>query len=134
VGATTLAHKLRMKPGQQVLILNAPPGYIQGLGHLPEGIEPADAPRGQYDLVHLFVASRAELERLGPVALQSVKYDGLLWISYPKQSAKAKTDLNRDVGWDLVTGAGLRPVTQVAIDETWSALRFRPVERVGRSK
>lgn len=134
MGQLILAEKLRMQPGQQVLILNAPPGYIQGLGPLPEGIELADAPHGQYDFVHLFVASRAELERLGPVALQSVKYDGLLWISYPKQSAKAKTDLNRDMGWDLVTGAGLRPVTQVAIDETWSALRFRPVERVGRSK
>ena len=92
------------------------------------------APRGQYDLVHLFVANRAELERLGPVALQSVKYDGLLWISYPKQSAKVQTDLNRDVGWDLVSGAGLRPVTQVSIDETWSALRFRPIEKVSRSK
>lgn len=37
---------------------------------------------------------------------------------------------NRDKGWDTVKNLGLRPVSQIAIDETWSALRFRPVERV----
>ena len=31
-----------------------------------------------------------------------------------------------------VDQAGLRPVSQVSIDETWSALRFRPKDRVGR--
>ena len=58
----------------------------------------------------------------------------LLWLSYPKRSSKVETDLSRDVGWEVVADAGLRPVTQVSIDETWSALRFRPVERVGRSR
>ncbi|GAB4459307.1 MAG: hypothetical protein OHK0037_04430 [Elainellaceae cyanobacterium] len=43
-----------------------------------------------------------------------------------------KTDLTRDIGWDVVTKAGLKGVAQVAIDETWSALRFRPVDEVGR--
>jgi len=37
----------------------------------------------------------------------------------------------RDVGWDLLAQAGLRAVTQVSIDDVWSVLRFRPIERVG---
>jgi uncharacterized protein YbdZ (MbtH family) len=41
-----------------------------------------------------------------------------------------KTDINRDAGWDIVFQAGLRPVTQVAINHIWSALRFRPLEKV----
>ena len=93
-----------------------------------------EVPEGKYDFVHLFVTDGAELERLGPVALQSVTYDGLLWISYPKRSSKVETDLSRDVGWEVVANAGLRPVTQVSIDATWSALRFRPFEQVGKSK
>ena len=68
------------------------------------------------------------------MALESITYDGVLWISYPKRSSKVKTDLSRDVGWDVVANAGLRPVTQVSVDETWSALRFRPLEQVGKSR
>jgi len=36
-----------------------------------------------------------------------------------------KTDLTRDIGWEVVERAGLNPVTQVSVDDTWSALRFR---------
>lgn len=127
-----LAKKLRMQPSQRVLILNAPAGYLHELGALPEGVSVVTEPNGEFDFVQLFVSSRAELERLGPVALQAVKYDGLLWLCYPKQSAGVKTDITRDVGWDGILQAGLRPVTQVAINATWSALRFRPVEKVGK--
>jgi hypothetical protein len=127
-----LSKKLGVRPGQRILIMNAPQGYVEDLGPLPEGVELADASEGKLDFVHLFVTDVAELEHLGPVAIDAVEHDGLLWISYPKRSSKVETDLTRDVGWDVVARAGLRPVTQVSIDETWSALRFRPVERVGK--
>ncbi len=48
----------------------------------------------------------------------------VLWVAYPKGN---RADINRDSLWRLVAPFGLRPITQVAIDETWSALRFRPV-------
>ena len=134
LGKKTLTQKLRMQPGQQVLIMNPPAGYADRLDPLPEGIDLHKDKAGKYDFVHLFAESVAELERDGPVALDSITYDGLLWISYPKGSSKIKTDISRDVGWDLVASAGLRPVTQISIDETWSALRFRPIELVGKSR
>jgi hypothetical protein len=115
--------------------LNPPPGYIDELGDLPEGIELTDQPEGAFDFVHLFVKSKAQLEELGPTAFEAVKHDGLLWVSYPKGSSKLETDLKRDVVWEVVTkiSAGeLRPVTQVSVDQVWSALRFRPTEKVGR--
>ena len=126
-----LIKKLRIQPGQRLLILNAPEGYSSALGQLPEGAEVKDVPDGVFDFVQVFVKSITELEKQVPVAIKAVKYDGLLWICYPKQSSGIKTDINRDTGWSVVQKAGLRPVTQVAIDDTWSALRFRPVERVG---
>lgn len=132
MATTPLSKKLRIQPGQRILILNAPGGYFEELGPLPEDVEMAQAPDGEFDFVHLFVKNVTELERLGPVAIDAVVHDGLLWISYPKKSSKATTDLTRDVGWDVVAEAGLRPVTQVSIDNVWSALRFRPVEQVGK--
>lgn len=45
-----------------------------------------------------------------------------------------KTDINRDVGWDVVKRAGFEPVSQVSIDDVWSALRFRPSDLVSQKK
>jgi len=123
-----------MQAGQRVLIMNAPQGYLAALEPLPEGLEVFDCADGRFDLVQLFVKSVLELEELGTVVLKAVTYDGLLWISYPKQSSKVDTDISRDTGWDVISQAGLRPVAQISIDETWSALRFRPAERIGKSK
>ena len=48
----------------------------------------------------------------------------VVWVLYPKGN---RTDVNRDSLWRLIAPYGLRPITQVAVDETWSALRFRPI-------
>lgn len=133
----TLSSKLRMRPHQQVLILNAPEGYLMTLGELPEGVtvttaaSPPAVAAGTFDFVHLFVRSQAELVRWAPVALGAVVFDGSLWISYPKKSSGIVTDISRDVGWEPLAEAGMRPVFQVSIDDTWSALRYRPGSRVG---
>ena len=50
---------------------------------------------------------------------------------YPKGGRKAGTDLNRDILWNLMQGRGLVGVTLVAVDNEWSAMRFRPPELVG---
>jgi hypothetical protein len=131
VDTTDLIKKLRIQAGQRILILNAPEGYLSKIDPLPQGVDVSQSPAEGFDFVQLFVNSIADLEENAPIAINAVKFDGLLWICYPKQTSKIKTDINRDKGWGVTQQAGLRPVTQVAIDETWSALRFRPVERVG---
>ncbi len=128
--ATPLPKKLRLHTIQKALILNAPQGYLDLLGDLPEGMKVYQKAEGKFEFVHLFVKDRAEYQDLAPIALEAVEYDGLLWISYPKKSAKIKSDLSRDILWDMTKGTGIRPVTQISIDETWSALRFRPDEEV----
>jgi hypothetical protein len=127
---SSLQRRLQLKPGQKALILNAPEGYVESLGPLPDGVTLVDGPAGTLDFVQLFVRDSAELTTHAPAALAAIKLDGVLWIAYPKQSAKVTTDITRDRGWAPITTAGLRPVTQIAIDETWSALRWRPIELV----
>ncbi len=53
------------------------------------------------------------------------------WAAYPKKTSGIDTDITRDHGWEALNAAGLRPVRQIAIDDTWSALRFRRPEHVG---
>ena len=132
MASTKLLKKLRMQPGQRALIFNAPGGYLDELGPLPEGVEPAQEPEGNLDFVRVFAKDLAELEKLAPLAAEAVKHDGLLWVSYPKKSSKVESDLSRDVVWKAVAKTGLRPVRQVSVNDVWLALRFRPPEKVGK--
>jgi hypothetical protein len=133
----TLPRKLGIRAGTRVWLVNAPAGYADALraaapnALVEDGGAPA-AGTGLVDLVHLFCATRADLDAHGPAAIAAYQTGGHLWVSYPKGGAKAGTDLNRDVDWGPLPVAGFRPVTQVAIDERWSALRFRRIEEVGR--
>ncbi len=70
--------------------------------------------------------SKADIDNFGARAIATLKTGGLLWFTYPKKSSKVQTDITRDVGWNSLSAAGLRPVTQIAVDDIWSALRFRP--------
>ena len=55
--------------------------------------------------------------------------DALLWICYPKGSSKRyRCDFNRDTGWQVCGQYNLEPVRQVAVNEDWSALRFRKTQ------
>ena len=123
--------KLRLSGESTVVVLNSPGEYEDLIGGLPEGAVILDEPVEGAEFVHLFVSDRAELESYIDQALSTVEYDGLLWISYPKGSSKVETDINRDVLWESMKAKGIRPVMQISIDETWSALRFRPAEAVG---
>lgn len=124
---TTLAQKLQMKTSH-MLVLNVPAGYLDTLaGELP-GVTLSDAPGSDTDVdaVLLFVNNLDEAQRLTPQATAAVKSEGLLWVAYPKGSSGVKTDVNRDRLWQALEPSGLRPVRQVALDATWSAMRFRP--------
>ena len=129
---SSLIKKLRLQAGQKVLILNPPADYIEGLDRLPQDVQLSLEPGGKFDFVHLFASRSSELTRLKTIAVESVEFDGLLWVSYPKLSSKIDSDLSRDDMWELYIDAVLRPVSQISIDETWSAVRFRPTEKVGK--
>jgi hypothetical protein len=97
----------------------------------PQGVEVTRELDGTFDFVQLFAKDRATLDHHLEVAHGALEAGGLFWISYPKGSSKVPTDLNRDVFWEALGHLGVRPVTQVSVDEVWSALRFRPVAEVG---
>jgi hypothetical protein len=116
-----LAGKLQLKPGQSVALVNPPAGNGLDLG---SDHPVADGP-DQADAVIAFCLGRDDLDRLSDQFVPSAKRDALTWVAYPK-AGKLGTDLNRDVLAELVKARGVQPVRQVALDETWSALRLRP--------
>lgn len=124
-----LAKKLKLQPEEKNLILQAPDSFAEAL----QGIAYDTSAAGKdYDYVQLFVHSIDELNTYAKAALEAVKEDGKLWCCYPRKSSGIKTDINRDKGWDVLRAAGYAGVAAVSIDDTWSALRFRPESRIDR--
>lgn len=64
--------------------------------------------------------------------LDNVESDSVLWFAYPKGTSGVKTDVNRDSLWALGEEYGITSVAAISINEIWSALRFRPIDRVGK--
>jgi len=124
--------KLKFGIAVESLIVNAPEEYLSILAGAGFDTVPEDAKLGKYDFVQVFASSQAEMEELIKSVAKAGKYDCLFWACYPKGSGKRKYDLNRDTVWPALGLAGLRPVTQVAIDERWSALRGRDPQLVGK--
>jgi hypothetical protein len=127
----TLKDKLQFKKIARLAIRNAPQGYVERLAGKLEGIEVVTGPDAVADALLLFVNNMSEAKALAPRAVEAVapvKPEGILWLAYPKGGSKAKTDINRDSLWPVLQEFGWRPVRQIAIDEVWSAMRFRPGE------
>lgn len=121
-----LAKKLQMKPGKNWLLFNAPANYLELLGPLPDGLTTSFDINGQFDGVQLFVINSAELVRDMQIISKVLKPDTILWVIYPKKSSSIKSDLEMMRSWDEMDKYQLRGVAAASVNETWTALRFRP--------
>ena len=113
-----LLRKLQVKRGRSLRLIGAPNEYVERITPLPG--ESALIDEGIADVVQVFVRSADEVAAQAETATQSVGHGGVLWISYPKPSTEGS-----EIRWDHLGQLGWRPVTEISIDETWSAVRFR---------
>jgi hypothetical protein len=129
-----LVKKLQVKPGKHWLLLNAPANYLTLLEPLPEGATVSYEAKGNFDGVQLFVKNSTQLvENLKEVA-PILRPDTIVWIIYPKKSSGIESDLEMMSSWDELGKYGLGGVAAAAINETWTALRFRPKEQTKASE
>ncbi len=128
------AKKLGLRPGMRALVVSAPSGYLKSLDPWPEGVVISEAIDGTYELVQFFATRRAEIGKLAKKLLRAAAPNALVWITYPKKTSGVESDLSREAVWEAMEGTGWRPVSQIAIDEVWSALRFRPIRDVQSRK
>lgn len=113
----SLASKLNLKPGMTARVFAKPGGVDLG--------DVKTTPSPDADAVLVFITTKAELDTKCAPAVAAAKADRLAWIAYPK-GGQLGTDLNRDVIWKHLLEAGIQGVRQVAVDDVWSAMRFRP--------
>jgi len=118
----TVADKLLIKP--DTTVWSAPAARLDLVGPLPEGVRRVDAPE-QATTALIFAEDAASLRQTLDAHREQLAQPSTLWVAYPKVN---RTDINRDSLWPIVGEYGLRPISQVAVDEVWSALRFRPLK------
>src|ERR1700754_3315966 len=113
--------RLQVKHGRSFIALNA-----------PKNVQPAfagavSAKADQADVVLLFVSSRAKFDADLTAQLPKLKATAILWVAYPKLTSPLAGDLSRAIIHKAAPAHGLDTVSQIAIDEDWSALRFKRV-------
>lgn len=121
----SLLKKMNFKEGMKIQIWNLP-AELQDLSSIwgKSGLLATDSEKPDFLLA--FVQSEQEINELFPLLQKMSDEDELLWMAYPKGSSKKyKVKINRDSGWGIAGKYDFEVVRQIAIDEDWSALRFR---------
>jgi hypothetical protein len=120
MSSKSIAEKLKIKPGNAVW--SSSPANLDLIGPLPTGV------RRAVDLVDATVAlvfanDAAAVRRSLADHRDELAESSVFWVAYPKGN---RSDINRDTLWPILGEHDMRPVTQVAIDDVWSAMQFRP--------
>ena len=118
----SIAQKLLIKPDSTLWLSH--PDRLDLLGPLPSGVCVVDR-LAETGAAVVFGEDAKSLREIVAAHGEDLRTPELVWVAYPKGN---RTDINRDTLWPIVAEYGMRPITQVAISDVWSALRFRPLE------
>lgn len=125
--------KLHYKGQPEVFVLNAPPSFKPQLVAFSEQAKVFWQLKDNHEMEYIvvFLTKKEEIDHLTHQIAPLLKGDAVCWMCYPKGTSKKYTcDFNRDNGWEIMKKYDLIGVSQVAIDEDWSALRFRRQEYI----
>ncbi len=130
---TPLFKKLQFKKQDPILVVDAPPEFQPHLRAMSAftRIETDPAAVDQVDFLLLFARRSENIAARLPLVRKKLSEDALLWWAYPKKSSKNyDSDISRDHGWGSLGELGFEGVRQIAIDDDWSALRFRHADHI----
>ena len=130
---TALLKKMNFKNQKKVILINAPESFEKEKREMSFVTEVSSTLKSAKSVEFFlgFVTKQKEVDDLAGAVAPVLSEDGLLWFAYPKGTSKKYVcEFNRDSGWKMLGELGFEPVRMVAIDEDWSALRFRRVEKI----
>ena len=121
---TPLAKKLGVKAGCRMVVIDPPANYDELLAPLPDDVRRTNRIDAGAELVHAFVTRRVQLQKLLTSAVAKARPDAAIWVSWPKRSAKAATDITEDVIREVALPLGFVDIKVCAVDEFWSGLKL----------
>lgn len=121
-----LLKKLFIKSGYKVFLAHVPENAVAILGDIPVDVEIQYSHSTNFDVLLLFVKNSTELIEYLKAYTPLLKPDTIFWIAYPKKSSGITSDLTMSK-WDELNPYALTPCSAAAIDNTWTALRIKPL-------
>ncbi len=118
----SVAEKLLIRP--ETTLWSSEPSRLHLIEPLPRGVRPVDGPE-QASTALVFANDAASLREVLTAHQDQLTRPTTFWVAYPKAN---RADINRDSLWPILAEFGMRPIAQVAVDDVWSALRFRPLK------
>ena len=119
--------KMNLKEQREIFVLDAPATFEREVSQLVDvQVRRKVTPASRVTFGLAFVMTQAQVDAAAAALTGNAEGDAVVWMAYPKGTSKKYTStINRDHGWDALGNAGFEPVRMVAIDEDWSAVRFR---------
>ena len=115
-----LAERLQVKGSRTLAVVGANAAQEKSIGVKTKRAEAAKA-----DVVLFFASNQKSLDAKLPKLLKQIAPTAILWIGYPKLTSPLADDLSRDALREQAPDFGLDTISQIAVDEDWSALRFK---------
>jgi hypothetical protein len=122
--ARSVVQKLGIKPGFRIFVAGLPKTYVDIIGQLPADVKILTRPTAGLDMVHVLARQAAVLAGKLRSYRDSIAFDGMVWVSWPKKSSGQVTDLTDTAVRDIALPLGLVDIKISAIDDIWSALKF----------
>jgi hypothetical protein len=121
---TPLAKKLGLREGSRLFARAAPAHYAALLAPLPPAARLVARLDESTDVIHVFAVRRAALTAALRSALQVMRPDAAIWVSWPKRSSKVATDITEDAIREVALPMTLVDIKVCAVDEVWSGLKL----------
>jgi len=122
--ATPLTKKLGLKADSNLVLAGAPKDYLDLVTPMPAGVRIGTRLSTAADIVHVFSTCRADLEAFLISCRSKLKPDAMIWVSWPKRTAKVPTDITEDVIRAVALPLGLVDVKVCAVTDVWSGLKL----------
>jgi hypothetical protein len=120
---TPLAQKLGIKEGMKVALIGGPPGFPAAVAPMPDRARITHR-AGPAEIYIVFAERAASMEEGFRVAVEGIPPEGSIWLCWPKKASGIPTDITEQTLRDLFLPSGMVDNKVIAVDETWSGLRF----------
>jgi Protein of unknown function (DUF3052) len=121
---TPLAKKLGVKESTRVLLVGAPETFLQLLEPLPNAVQFEDSLSQATDIVHVFATRNEDLKKQLTSFRRRLRSNAMVWVSWPKKTAKVPTDITEDTIRQTALPLGFVDIKVCAISEVWSGLKL----------
>src|ERR1700712_2272227 len=131
VPSQSLLEKLQLKDEKNLLIQGLPSTVEKQFVKISfaKNVTPLLKSR-KIDFALVFAISHKQLQDILRDVVPALHENAKLWVAYPKVSSKIVSDLSRDCNWECISRFGFEGVRLIALDNIWSAMRFKKADEV----